>query len=771
MPINKYYGGHGDEVMSNMTKEYGDKKGKSVFYATANKRGAKPMAYGGMAIPDDPYQDEDQIDPRLRTQYAQAPPPMPSDIPNVPARPVTPPSDPDVSMARSGSLGTGDPAMQTAAATKAQTLTVDTQTQDNPSAGPPPEPQTQEDVAPGTVGDVPMAPVTNKYSVGPEQQYGNTPPPVPGVNKPMLAPKVHGTATQEALDYAKQMITDPKTGDFKKPAMWQNILGGFLGGTRLAGIDVHPNLTRQYQNYKVLTSRANLERQSEIAKALEQEKLAGVANRGERPLTGPAAQVQLLTESFLRTGKHEDGTPMDAEEARDAALDAWRHKTIETSELYRWIGQTKGADGQVYDRVMNNRTHQVITLPGVAGARPSIWGSTSVTTGTKTVETGNGVYEMPTTKTVTRTPGTDQQSVPQPPAAAPVPQAAPPVAPPAAAPNQGTLGARNNNPGNLMFAGQPGATQGEGGFARFPTPEAGQQALLAQIQLDSSRGMTFGQYIEKYAPKKAGNDTAAYIRNGVAALGIDPNTPLAQVDPQKLAAFQVKQEGGAPTTSSAPAQAAGAPATPQGPPGGKYLGPPKAAGKSTLMFVPDGKGGMTLTLMKPGDVAPDGSVSPGGMNQLNVPTLATRQMAEKAPRVLEFADRINNLLAENEQAYGPLNGRMNELMTGKIGLKGKDYVAIRTNMDLLSTALMQMHVGQRGGEHMLDHFGKLLGGAEQDPENIKTALAEITRYAGFVAQEGRKGGGGDSTPTRYANNPETGERLGLVNGKWVPVKK
>lgn len=39
MPLSKYFKGHGEEVMSNMKKEYGDKKGKQVFYATANKRG------------------------------------------------------------------------------------------------------------------------------------------------------------------------------------------------------------------------------------------------------------------------------------------------------------------------------------------------------------------------------------------------------------------------------------------------------------------------------------------------------------------------------------------------------------------------------------------------------------------------------------------------------------------------------------------------------------------------------------------------------------
>ena len=41
MPISKYYGGHGKEVMDEMTKRYGKDKGKQVFYATENKRKKK----------------------------------------------------------------------------------------------------------------------------------------------------------------------------------------------------------------------------------------------------------------------------------------------------------------------------------------------------------------------------------------------------------------------------------------------------------------------------------------------------------------------------------------------------------------------------------------------------------------------------------------------------------------------------------------------------------------------------------------------------------
>jgi hypothetical protein len=38
MPLSKYFSGHGEGVMAKMVKQYGAKKGKSVFYATANKQ-------------------------------------------------------------------------------------------------------------------------------------------------------------------------------------------------------------------------------------------------------------------------------------------------------------------------------------------------------------------------------------------------------------------------------------------------------------------------------------------------------------------------------------------------------------------------------------------------------------------------------------------------------------------------------------------------------------------------------------------------------------
>ena len=99
----------------------------------------------------------------------------------------------------------------------------------------------------------------------------------------------------------------------------------------------------------------------------------------------------------------------------------------------------------------------------------------------------------------------------------------------------------NNNPGNLRYVGQAGASQGEGGFARFPTPEAGYQALISQIQLDASRGLTLEEFINKYAPPIE-NDTSLYLRQMVSAVGASPTTPLKNINLDTLARAMAKKE-------------------------------------------------------------------------------------------------------------------------------------------------------------------------------------------------------------------------------------
>lgn len=110
----------------------------------------------------------------------------------------------------------------------------------------------------------------------------------------------------------------------------------------------------------------------------------------------------------------------------------------------------------------------------------------------------------------------------------------------------GTLGSRNNNPGNLRFAGQTGASHGAGGFASFGSITEGLAALEAQLTLDGNRGMTLAQMIAKYAPASDGNNVGAYIADVSKRTGLGANSRINTSDPvlmQSLVSAMAAHEG------------------------------------------------------------------------------------------------------------------------------------------------------------------------------------------------------------------------------------
>lgn len=121
-------------------------------------------------------------------------------------------------------------------------------------------------------------------------------------------------------------------------------------------------------------------------------------------------------------------------------------------------------------------------------------------------------------------------------------------------PTSSRIASVHNNPGNLMFANQNGATQGEpkynqagqitGYWAKFNTPEDGFQALMNQIRLDASRGDTIATFIRDYAPKADNNRTDEYISIIANELGTIPDAPLSSLDFELLASAVAKHESG-----------------------------------------------------------------------------------------------------------------------------------------------------------------------------------------------------------------------------------
>ena len=112
-------------------------------------------------------------------------------------------------------------------------------------------------------------------------------------------------------------------------------------------------------------------------------------------------------------------------------------------------------------------------------------------------------------------------------------------------------GIRNNNPGNIEFAGQEGATS-DGRFAQFRTPFEGLRALSRQLlryydgKTTGKQLRTVSDIVSTWAPKNE-NDTLAYIAHISQMLGVSPDAQINLRDPNVMATMMsgiIQKENG-----------------------------------------------------------------------------------------------------------------------------------------------------------------------------------------------------------------------------------
>lgn len=94
-----------------------------------------------------------------------------------------------------------------------------------------------------------------------------------------------------------------------------------------------------------------------------------------------------------------------------------------------------------------------------------------------------------------------------------------------------TIAQRLNNPGDLRYAGQAGATKDSSGFAKFSDFAAGFQALQNDLMAKIKRNgeTTLLDFAKVYAPASDGNNPTAYAKSLAEQLGVSINTPISQL--------------------------------------------------------------------------------------------------------------------------------------------------------------------------------------------------------------------------------------------------
>ena len=187
-----------------------------------------------------------------------------------------------------------------------------------------------------------------------------------------------------------------------------------------------------------------------------------------------------------------------------------------------------------------------------------------------------------------------------------------------------------------------------------------------------------------------------------------------------------------------PGQAAAAPGAKVEPEKGKAVGkmkPPQA-----LLIAPPTAPGQQPTAMavRPGSKIPQGAVTAQGYSSTNVPTAGTRTRAEFANALLPHIDPAIALIKQmdKEGKLGPLKGRWNEFLAGRIGAGDPEFDQLRTDISLLQTGMMVPHVGARGGTSLIAKFKNQVDSGKMDATGLTTALGEWKKFLTGYAREG-----------------------------------
>lgn len=158
-------------------------------------------------------------------------------------------------------------------------------------------------------------------------------------------------------------------------------------------------------------------------------------------------------------------------------------------------------------------------------------------------------------------------------------------------------------------------------------------------------------------------------------------------------------------------------------------------------------------------VDPDGNVL--GWKSPAAPTSSIKTQAQQAQDLSKLFRDVRTELAQAQAQgkLGPLSGRINEYMTGKIGLDDPMFAKTRALGSLVASGMLKAHFGARGGQEMFGHFESLFNTGRMTIGDLNGALdgfsVFMNQYASRV-QTAKPGGGGGATPKSKVQFTPTG---------------
>jgi hypothetical protein len=183
----------------------------------------------------------------------------------------------------------------------------------------------------------------------------------------------------------------------------------------------------------------------------------------------------------------------------------------------------------------------------------------------------------------------------------------------------------------------------------------------------------------------------------------------------------------------------------------KKIQPPEKPERppQTMMIGPDG----VAKVVRPGDTVDPGSRTPQQQGSVNTPTMQMRTAGSRAELAASQVPGIIQEVTRLKDQLGPVAGRWNEFMQGKVGAPNQEIAGLRTDLIFLSSAVALAHAVGRLPENLREEFDQMINAPKQDPGNLVTILTHVQKWMQDNAkymkgEQGQTpGGGGPSVGT------------------------
>lgn len=129
--------------------------------------------------------------------------------------------------------------------------------------------------------------------------------------------------------------------------------------------------------------------------------------------------------------------------------------------------------------------------------------------------------------------------------------------------------------------------------------------------------------------------------------------------------------------------------------------------------------------LTPGMTAPSTFRTPQQAGSLNTPTTQMRNVAAQASLVHEQTPMMLSEIDRMKDKLGPMAGRWNEFMQGKVGMNDPDFAGLRADLLMYSSAVALMHARGRLPENLREEFDTAINNPGQSFANLKSVISRI----------------------------------------------